>query len=263
VPRVALNGGEDAVYFNNPDLPETRSEIALPMAVSGRIIGVLDVQSVETSAFSTEDVSSLSILADQVAIAIENARLLETTRKSLSETESIYRQYIQREWARFAQEEKLAGFRYAPGGSIPLEKITDLGEAADVVNSGRTFQRDAREPGEEARLAVPVQLRGEVVAVLNVSVPEKRRWSDDDIDIIEAVAERVALSIENARLFQTTANRAERERIVSDIAAKISGSVRMENILRTTAQELSQALNNSDVLIQLQSVRTENESQTK
>jgi GAF domain-containing protein len=96
-----------------------------------------------------------------------------------------------------------------------------------------------------------VQLRGEVISVLDIAAPNKQRWTDDDIDIIEAVAERVALSMENARLFQTTANRAERERIVSDIASKIGGTVRIENILRTTAQELSLALNGSEVLIQL------------
>jgi GAF domain-containing protein len=250
-PRVALNVGEDAVYFNNPDLPETRSEIALPMITRGRIIGVLDVQSSEPAAFTNEDVNSLSILADQIGIAIENARLLETTQRSLTESETVYRQYMQREWTRFAQEEKLVGFRYAPGGAAPLETLVNLGEADSVVRSGKTYQRDSRDPDEAARLSVPVQLRGEVIAVLDIAAPNKQRWTDDDIDIIEAVAERVALSIENARLFQTTANRAERERIVSDIASKIGGTVRMENILRTTAQELSLALNGSEVLIQL------------
>ena len=91
-----------------------------------------------------------------------------------------------------------------------------------------------------------------MIGLLNILMPGKQRWTDDDIDIIEAVAERVALSIENARLFQTTANRAERERVISDIASKISGNIRMENILQTTAQELSQALNGTDVLIQIQ-----------
>lgn len=260
-PRIALNVGEDAVYFNNPDLPETRSEMALPMTVANKIIGVLDVQSLEPSAFTNEDVSTLSILADQIGIAIENARLLEATRRSLTEAETVYRQYMQREWLRFSAEQKLTGFRYANGSSDPLQVPVELGEIAHVMEDGKIHQKEAGGEQDLAQLAVPVKMRGEVIGLLNILMPGKQRWTDDDIDIIEAVAERVALSIENARLFQTTANRAERERVISNIASKISGNIRMENILQTTAQELSQALGSSDVLIQLQAPKQAPEEQ--
>ncbi len=260
-PRIALNVGEDAVYFNNPDLPETRSEMALPMTVASKIIGVLDVQSLEPSAFTNEDVSTLSILADQIGIAIENARLLEATRRSLTEAETVYRQYMQREWLRFSAEQKLTGFRYANGSSDPLQVPVELGEIAHVMEDGKIHQKEAGGEQDLAQLAVPVKMRGEVIGLLNILMPGKQRWTDDDIDIIEAVAERVALSIENARLFQTTANRAERERVISNIASKISGNIRMENILQTTAQELSQALGSSDVLIQLQAPKQAPEEQ--
>ena len=75
-PRIATDVGEDAVFFNNPDLPLTRSEMALPLQVSGQIIGALDVQSTQSNAFTSEDVSLFSILADQVAIAIQNNQLV-------------------------------------------------------------------------------------------------------------------------------------------------------------------------------------------
>ena len=64
-PRIALDVGLDAVYFNNPDLPGTRSEMALPLVVGGQILGALDVQSTESQAFSEEDSSTLQILAEQ------------------------------------------------------------------------------------------------------------------------------------------------------------------------------------------------------
>jgi GAF domain-containing protein len=260
-PRIALNVGEDAVYFNNPDLPETRSEIALPMAVSGRVIGVLDVQSVEPNAFANEDLHTLSILSNQIAIAIENARLYETTRKSLEQTETAYRQYVLNEWTRLVREEKLAGFQYVDGNSTPLKVPLDLGEIAQTVRDGNIHQVEAGRDEKSAQLAIPVKLRGEVIGILHISTPKKPRWADDDIDIAEAVAERLALSMENARLFQSSANRAARERIVSDISSKISGNIRMENILQTTAKELSQALGGSDVLIQLQTPKRALEEQ--
>ena len=144
VPRLALDVGEDSVFFKNPDLPETRSEIALPLKISGKIIGVLDVQSTEPSAFTNEDVNTLSILADQIAIAIEKARLLETARKSLDQTEAAYGQYIRNEWMQFTREEKLMGFQYANGISTPLEKPLNLGEIFPIVNTGNIYQAEAR-----------------------------------------------------------------------------------------------------------------------
>ncbi len=251
-PRFASDVGADAVYFNNPDLPETRSEMALPLKVAGKVIGALDVQSTESAAISNEDIATLSILAGQVSIAIENARLYETTRRSLEQTEAAYRQYVQNEWFHLAREERLSGFRYSGGTSAPLESPLDLGEAGRVAEAGNIHQSDADESGRPAQLAIPVKLRDQVIGVLHVTTHQKDRWTDDDIDIAESVAEHLGLAIENARLFMTSANRAARERIVSDISSKISGNIHMKNILQVAAQELSQALNGSDVLIQIQ-----------
>lgn len=251
-PRFAIDVGADAVYFNNPDLPETRSEMALPLKVAGKVIGALDVQSAESAAISNEDIASLSILAGQVSIAIENARLYETTRRSLEQTEAAYRQYVQNEWLHLAREERLSGFRYSGGNSTPLESPLDLGEAGRVAEAGNIHQSDADAKGNPAQLAIPVKLRDQVIGVLHISAQQKERWTEDDIDIAESVAEHLGLAIENARLFMTSANRAARERIVSDISSRISGNIQMKNILQVAAQELSQALNGSDVLIQIQ-----------
>lgn len=251
LPRVAQNVGDDSVYFTNPDLANTLTEMALPLRIGGKTIGALDVQSTESFAVSNEDIASLSILANQVSIAIENARLYESTRKSLEQSESAYRKYVQNEWARFVREENLIGYHYSNGASHPLESPHDLGDAARAVKEGKIYQVEAEEDGAPAQLAVPVKMRGKVVGILHISQPKKARWTDDDIDVVEAVADRLALSVENARLFQVTAGRAARERIVSEFSSRISGNIRMDNILRTAAQELSQALNGSEVLIQL------------
>jgi len=251
-PRIALNVGTDSVYFNNPDLPETRSEMAIPLKIASKTIGALDVQSTDVGAFKTEDIASLSILADQVSIAINNARLYEATVQSLEQSRTQYRRYIKNEWAQLTEEEELRGYRFTGGTSAPLENLVDLGEAGLAVKEGKLFQRDGQQASDTAELAIPVRLRGAVIGVLNVSIAGRRQWSDDEIDIAEAVSERLALALENARLFQETNRRAERERIVSDISSKISGNIRLESLLETTAQELSEALRGSEVMIQLQ-----------
>jgi GAF domain-containing protein len=253
-PRIALDTGQDAVYFNNPELPTTRSEIALPLKIGKEIIGALDVQSTEASAFNNEDIASLSILADQVSITIQNTRRYESTLRSLEQSQGQYRQYMHEEWSRLSREGKMVGFRFSGGSGSLLEEPILLGEAGQTAEQGHIFQRVGLQASDTSELAIPVRLRGEVIGILSVSMPGRRQWTDDDIDIAEAVSERLALAIENARLFQTANQRAERERVVSDIASKIGGNIRIDSLLETTAQELSHALNGSEVVIQLQAV---------
>jgi PAS domain S-box-containing protein len=89
-PRVALDVSREKHRFDNPHLPLTRSEIALPLVARGKVIGALDVQSVEENAFSEEDIATLQIMANQLANVIENARLFEGTQKNLSQTNLLY-----------------------------------------------------------------------------------------------------------------------------------------------------------------------------
>jgi GAF domain-containing protein/HAMP domain-containing protein len=237
-PRVALDVGADANYFNNPDLPLTHSEMALPLKLEDRVIGALDIQSKDINAFSNEDVEVLATLADQVSLAIENARLFDQIKKSLAEADAIQRQYSRETWGRLPKEEKLGGYRYSIVGAVPLNEETE--------STIQDHKKDWRE------VRVPIILRGETIGTLSVQTPKNERISTDQMDLVKAVAERVALSAENARLFDETTRRAERERIVSDIASKIGTSFRTESILRTTATELSQLLEDADIFINLQ-----------
>jgi GAF domain-containing protein/HAMP domain-containing protein len=90
-PRIVLDVGGDTVHFKNPDLPHTRSEAALPLVVGDRLLGALDVQSIEEAAFDEDDVTVLSLMADQVAIAIENAFKFSQQAAILEATSPIYR----------------------------------------------------------------------------------------------------------------------------------------------------------------------------
>jgi HAMP domain-containing protein len=114
--RVALDTGADAVFFNNP----TRSEIALPLRVGDEIIGSLDVQSTEPNIFSQEDINILSTLADQVSIAIQNAKQFEQTRKALSEAEALAKQFAQIGWQQFTKNKNLTGIRHTGARSTLL-----------------------------------------------------------------------------------------------------------------------------------------------
>ena len=247
IPRVAMDVGEDAVFFDNPDLPETHSEMALPLQIGRQIIGALDVQSTETGAFTNEDIQMLSLLANQVSLAIENARLFEDTRRALAESEAVSRQTIQETWKKLPAEQNLLGFRYTLTGAAPLQKALELSE----TDKTRT---KAGQP-ETSQIVVPIQLRGELIGSLIVQTPATAVMDQDRIDLIKAVADRVAISAENARLFDETTRRAERERTVSDITGKIRSVNDPQEMIQIAIEELRNALGASRVEVIPQSIQ--------
>jgi GAF domain-containing protein len=253
-PRIALDVGADAVFFNNPDLPTTRSEVALPLKSRGETIGVLDVQSTEPGAFSNEDLQVLVALANQVSIALENARLLTETRAALAQVQEVYDEFTRAEWSRATAKAEQAGFRYQTGRIEMLEASLNTPEIVSAVKTGEVVLNQANTSEEKrSTIAVPVKLRGEVIGILHIeSNDSSRTWQADDVSLVEAVAERAAFALENARLFQDARRRAAKERLISEATTKISGALSVENILQTTAQELERVLGGSEVLIQFQ-----------
>lgn len=246
-PRIAMDVGEDAVFFDNPELPDTHSEMALPLTSGKLIVGALDVQSTESGAFTQEDIQMLGLLADQVSLAIENARLFDETRRALADAESISHQLTREAWARMPVENKLLGYRYSIAGSSPLNGPLDLTELNKSKSQGNQK--------ESSQVVVPIELRGETIGTLIVQSPSTAALNQDQIDLIKAVAERVALSAENARLFEETTRRAERERLVSDITGKIRSGNDPQSMIQTAMEELRKALGASKVEVIPQAVK--------
>jgi GAF domain-containing protein/HAMP domain-containing protein len=229
VPRIALDTGSDAVYFNNPDLPETHSEMALPLIARGTVIGALDVQSTVPNAFTDEDVSTLGLLADQIAIAIDNVRLLEETRNALEESRAVFREYVADSWQKKSTSGILGYHQTLAGGQV----IT-----ADDIK-----EIDIPAGTENGVLTVPIKLRDQVIGNLNIRPnTEGRSWSTDEINIVQAVTERLGLALDNARLFEETSSRASRERLVSDITTKIRSTTNPQEMVKTAVEELKRAL---------------------
>jgi len=238
-PRIAMDVGEDAIYFNNPHLPKTRSEMALPLISKNIIIGALDVQSTELEAFTKDDIQMLSLLADQVSLAIENARLFDETRKALSESEIISRRAVRDSWSRLPEQQKLMGYRYNVTGATPLREPINFTKPGSSQSNGKEVETN--------QAIVPIELRGEAIGKLVIQSASGIQWNEDQLDLIKAVAERVALSAENARLFEETTARAEREKLVSDITSKIRSHNDPQAMIETAISELREALGASRV----------------
>jgi GAF domain-containing protein len=254
-PRIVLDVGVDAVFFDNSDLPNTHSEIALPLRYAGLIIGAIDVQSTESNAFDQNDIDVLATLADQVATAIKNTLTLEEAHNTVAKFQSSLNDKTYESWKVMRQKSLGLGFQLTGTSIKPLNTPLEDKHIQQALTQNKTIL--ANEDSASSSLTIPIRLRGQSVGVINLRTTNSYKLTNDDAEIAEAVIERLSLAIESATLLQSTQHRADIERLTADISSKINSSTRIETILQTAAQELSRALGGSDVLVQIEPISIE------
>jgi GAF domain-containing protein/HAMP domain-containing protein len=257
LPRIATDVGSDAVFFNNPDLPLTRSEMALPLIAGGQVIGALDVQSTQADAFSEEDVELFLTLADQVSVAIMNSRSFEESQKALHDAQLIHQQYLHQEWSRETREKVHLTYEYTQRGVTARERVVNT-EIETVFTTGQALIHNASMPGERDRAAmmgIPIVLRGETIGIIHLQDQSSagREWATEEIETVQSVADQVAQALENARLFEQTVRRADRERKVLEITSKIRSTTDPKAMLQIAVEELQRALHASKTQVILNS----------
>jgi GAF domain-containing protein len=225
-PRIALDVGADAVFFNNPDLPMTRSELALPLLVRNKVLGVLDIQSEKPQAFAPDDIDVLQTLSDQIAIAIENARLLDETQAAIIQLEALTSLRTREAWGQKLHE-KSRVFTYTPLG-LRAEKLPQ--------NADET-------------ITAPVLLRGQKIGNISIARKGDAPWNKLDRDLIEEVASQVGLAVDNIRLLEEATERAKQEQTIGQLAARFSQSLDLDTLLQTAARELGQLPDVSEVSV--------------
>lgn len=261
-PRIALDVGLDAVFFNNPDLPNTRSEMALPLKIRDVTIGVLDMQSEKPGAFTEENIKTLGILADQVAIAIENARLFTKTQQALNEAQTLNRQYLHKGWTTFSREEEILGYQQSLTGGKKITQPVLTAETQQAMKRGDVLVFHADGVTEESTIVVPIKLRGQVIGAMNIKAPVKdRQWTANEISLTEAIAERLSLALENARLIQESQRQAFKEQMISEVTGKIGSSINLQNVLQTAVEELGRSMPGSEVVIKFQGAGMEHDEE--
>ncbi len=240
-PRIAFDVGGDAVWFDNPDLPTTRSEMALPLKAEDEVIGVLDVQSTEPEAFTDDDISTLQLMADQLAIALYNARLLEAMEGALDEARELRVDYSQRGWARVATRMRPMAYEY---DRVEVNPVPPLPVPPDL-QEGRASRKIVMDGG------VPVVLEAmrtsdRVIGYVGLA-DSQRVWTDEELALVESVSSQVALALENARLFEDTRRNERQQYLISkvlQVAADptISSDYVLVEIARVLAAGLDMAI---------------------
>ncbi len=245
-PRIAMDVGQDAVYFDNPDLPETRSEMALPLVAGGQLLGVLDVQSKEEMAFSQEDIETLQVLADQVAVAIENANLFSETQAALDASRRAYGEISRQAWGKILAVRPDLGYLCDRRGRTKPASGKWSGELAAAQTSGRVTQV------EDRTVIVPFKVHGQTLGVARLRKPEDAgEWTKKEIDLMESLASNLGESLESAQLYNDSQRRAVREQLVGEVTSAMRESLDVDTVLRTAAQQIRRALNLATVEVRL------------
>lgn len=234
-PVIARDTDTDSVHRRNELLPHTRSEMALPLRVGGRVIGALDIQSINPDSFDPAAVSVFQTMADQLAIAIENARLFERAERDLEDIEALNRQLTGEAWRRYVAHRRggAVGYRTNEGAIKPVH----VAESAD--------------DSIEGTVSLPLKVRGETIGVLDLTPRDGEAPDEETRMMLEAVAERVAFALDSSRLGEQSQRQAERELILSRLSADLQATTDLNVILRTAAEEAGRALSTSRAFVHL------------
>jgi GAF domain-containing protein/C4-dicarboxylate-specific signal transduction histidine kinase len=227
-PRVALDVAGDPFHFQNPLLPDTRSELCIPLIVGDQLLGVLDVQSTKLNAFSESMVQVLQTLADQLSVAILNANLFQRTQASLQEVSALYQQVTSTAWHTLLLDQ-------------PRELVFDL-------EPGGRPAADA----DGAPLTIPLRLGEETLGTI-----ELHGWRTSDIGpeeqaILDTIATQISVALESAALFQDTQRRRNREQLINEITYRMRATLDPASIVQSGIRELGRALGATEVVVKIQ-----------
>jgi GAF domain-containing protein len=194
----------------------------------------------------------MQILADQLATAIERTLLVDRVEQNLSELEQAYGQFTRESWNAYESRTLgLTGYRF---DNVRIQQIKEIPTHGDeAIQTGKTVfysnGNNGTNPQEKNLVAIPITLRGKTIGVVTVQL--KEGYNETTIPTLEAAIERLAASLESARLYEEARMRADRELSISRVTTAISASTEYEQILQTTVREIGNLLSDTEVAIQI------------
>jgi len=255
-PRLALEAGADAVRLATPELPETRSEVAIPLFSRGKVLGALSVQSTKANAFGETEISAFQIMADQVAIALDNAKLFAESLKALDDAQRAYGEISRHAWQEFLRQGADLSYRYQ-NNAITSISPSDLGSRTRARSPQLRSALMKGEPwqtieGGNATLFLPIMVRGQVIGVINVAKQNTDHgWTEQETGLLRTIVDQLGVALDSARLYRDTQRLAYREQLTSEVTMHIRETLDIDTVLRTAVQEVQKVLGVPEVVITL------------
>lgn len=219
------------------EVSRSRAEIAVPLKVMGRVLGVLDVHSKNLSGFSKDEQDLVNLLADYLAVAIDSAQNLKEYQHAKQELNALYTGKIATAWKEKLQRTKLA-YRY---NRISVEPVEPTG---GIVKSSII------QPGYQVE--IPVSIRGQTLGSLVLRREEGQSpWTDEEFALAVDAVNQIVPALENARLLDEIEQRVELERLLGQLSMRIQGSLNLENVMRTTVEELGKLISANRIRLRI------------
>jgi GAF domain-containing protein len=239
--RITVDADVDALYYENPDLPETRSEAAVPLRYQGRVIGALDIQEPSRGAFQDEDIIAIQVLGDLIAAALKSAQLIETLQEGVAAERRSYAELSTRAWLERARATRDIGYRY------------EQGRVSRLTRPGTDGEPGSPEGGlVQGKQTWPLGVRGRLIGSVEAHKDaEQGEWSPAERELMQTVIEQLGAALESARLYEDARFRASGDRLVAEVTGRIRETLDLDTVLRTVADEIYDALELDEIVVHL------------
>ncbi|MDH3674865.1 MAG: cache domain-containing protein [Anaerolineae bacterium] len=255
-------------WLPNPLLPDTYAEMAVPIILGEQVVGILDVQEDRIAGLDEGDTSLLRSLANQVAVAIRNARLFAEVEAALAEAQATQERYISQAWSKSEVAQHNVEYIYQRPGAPTLAQTvtTQLDREATAMDKLTVVRVDAlaqedtvhpeQLPLEEANdeaadpdadrrkvIVAPIRLQNQTIGTIQlVEAEADRQWNELELALVQAVTDRVAQAAENLRLFNEARERGNREQAIREVTDQLRAASSLDSLLEIAARELGQRL---------------------
>ncbi len=257
--RVTQDVRGEAQRVDRPEVALTRSEAALPLLARGQVIGALSVQSDQTDWFDPDTMAALETVADQVAAALDNARLFTESQRSLEAAQRAYGEAGRQGWADLLRVRGEWGYSYSRGVVVPTEgswqpEMVEAAQSGQRVGGGATTGNGPGPGGRDSEqvLAVPLKVRDQVVGVLGFYKEQAgETWTAEEVGLMETLVSQLGVALESAQLFEETQRRASRERLIGEVTARVRETLDVDAVLQTAIREVGDALGLAEVEVRM------------
>lgn len=242
--------GKSAVADDSSVESETAAQLALPITVGERLLGVLDLHGATSTTFVLDDLVALQGLSDQLGMALESIALFTQTQVALETAQRAYGEISTRGWRELLQTSRTLGFRSQAQGVSQIDML-EVPEIQQALRQGQIVQV-AGDAQHDHVLSIPIKVRETVIGVVDSCKPAGGAgWTEEELELLQQLVTQLGLALEGARLYQDTQRRAMQERLVGEITARMRETLDLDTILQTATREIGEVLGLHDVTIRL------------
>lgn len=231
-PRFSFEVGKEADLLSSPELPLTKAEAVLPLIARDKWIGALSIHSEDPGKFDKTLVNVLQVLADFFAVAIDNAKQFSDFDQTVKSLEDTVQELSSEAWRNYLKKRTIVGYQAKERGVMPVLR-------ADFI----TDQNNQ----DDKSVMLPLRVRGQQIGAVYARKPvhgvdTTDAWTSQEMELLDVISEHLGIALDKARVVEAAQQSAVRERVLSEVAAKIRTTTNMQKIMKTALEELAQAL---------------------